>query len=801
MKNVKKKKRSSNIGAGRQDDDEQENDIEPPMPPVLNQGINQIKETIYEETTRDSLSELPPPPLPPMNSILSSVDIKPQNELTSLTVPVDISIGQVNNGNISTTSTLPVNELEVIPVLKRSYSGLNDTSPREEETQISYTPKIETLSDNKGWENTQKIAEDDYANFDATIRNLCVVKDNSLKELRELHGEMEKEEQQLRNLLLKLSEQEKEQHKLAEQEEFEKADALSSAIEKLRGDIERLQQNVEKLSENATKADKKVEQASNAHNAAVIKIFNNLQEFSKKILLEKSRIQEDSKEKHEREDSRLKAEEERISLEQKHVEKAEEVLEEELRTTEDAIQSQSGDAVAQETDMAEKLTLVAMEIDALEAQLASKREEEKKLKVEMNAIQSKVFEVRKKYDRQLKNIKERKEVIEINKYECQKEKSLLDNERASLDKDIQRVSTLIEEMDMHEKSVSFDMQIIEILQQIQNHSVISERAPAMNEEFKLALTEASMAISDAINQQTALTKKVELLGLENKDIDDRIPKLESEKKAHAAAKRFKEAASVAKDIQALKSKQEENSKEIDEITAEIPKHADTIFALRQKEVEAKANLLAAQKDEDIIRFNKLQKRIKEFQVTRRKIMSMNNFAKLKECSLYSIDTALNGVLAEANIIKEEHNIAESLEDDGLDEEIVVVFEPVENLDSNNDNTGIENVDVDVDEVVCIEATSETSNEEIAVVLVESADSAESDEQSTSELEENNQALEQAKYLLQVIASTEKLLTEASDAENYEDAAVYQDKLEEMTQLLQTQLIELRLTEDDLRKMI
>lgn len=798
MKNVKKKKRSSNIGAGRQDDDEQENDTEPHLPPMLNQGINQIKETIYEETTRDSLSELPPPPLPPLNSILSSVDIKPQNELTPLTVPVDISIGQVNNSNINSTSTLPVNELEVIPVLKRSYSGLHDTSPREEETQISYTPKIETLSDNKGWENTQKIAEDDYANFDATIRNLCLAKDNSLKELRELHSEMEKEEQQLRNLLLKLSEQEKEQHKLAEQEEFEKADALSTAIEKLRGDIERLQQNVEKLSENATKADKKVEQASNAHNAAVIKIFNNLQEFSKKILLEKSRIQEDSKEKHEREDSRLKAEEERISLEQKHVEKAEEVLEEELRTTEDAIQSQSGDAVAQETDMAEKLTLVAMEIDALEAQLASKREEEKKLKVEMNAIQSKVFEVRKKYDRQLKNIKERKEVIEINKYECQKEKSLLDNERASLDKDIQRVSTLIEEMDMHEKSVSFDMQIIEILQQIQNHSEISERAPSMNEEFKLALTEASMAISDAINQQTALTKKVELLGLENKDVDDRIPKLESEKKAHAAAKRFKEAASVAKDIQALKSKQEENSKEIDEITAEIPKHADTIFALRQKEVEAKANLLAAQKDEDIIRFNKLQKRIKEFQVTRRKIMSMNYSAKLKECSLYSIDTALNGVLAEANIIKEEHNMAETLEDDGLDEEIVdsVVFEPAEKSDSNNDNIGIESVDVD--EVACIEATSETSNEEVAVVVVEST---ESDEQSTSELEENNQALEQAKYLLQVIAETEKLLQQASDAENYEDAAVFQDKLEEMTQLLQTQLIDLRLTEDDVRKMI
>ena len=142
------------------------------------------------------------------------------------------------------------------------------------------------------------------------------------------------------------------------------------------------QKNIQKLNSIVDNAEKKLSQASLAHESAVIKVINSLQDFSSKIVFEKTKIIDDSKERHDREDSRLKSEEDRISLEQKHVEKAEEVLNEELRTTEDAIQAQSGDAVTQEAELNDKLAIVAMEIDALEAQLALKREEEKKLKIE-----------------------------------------------------------------------------------------------------------------------------------------------------------------------------------------------------------------------------------------------------------------------------------------------------------------------------------------------------------------------------------------------------------------------------------
>jgi hypothetical protein len=342
--------------------------------------------------------------------------------------------------------------------------------------------------------------------------------------------------------------------------------------------------------------------------------------------------------------------------------------------------------------------------------------------------------------------------------------------------------------------------------------VSSEKSPGGYEEFKRALTEASMAISDAINKQAALTKRVELLGIENRAIDEKIPTLETEKKAHAAAKRFKEAAAVAKDIQALKSKQDDNTKEIDEITAEIPQHADIIFTLRQKEVEAKSNLLAAQKDEDIIRFTVLRKRLKELQSAKRKIVGFAESAKLKECCLFSIDTELNGVLAEANIIKEEHSLDDSLDDDGIEDEVIVNTTTSVEISSkdNEDNIITEDTTAIINESdECIPAAIETINEkgtEVTAASNEVDDTVEAVVESAEAVEpaepaENNQSLEQAKYLLQVIAETEKLLTEASDAENYEDAAVYQEKLEEITQLLQTQLIDLKLTEDEVRKML
>jgi len=719
-----------------------------------------------------------------------------------------------------------------IPLLRRSFTGLHDTTPRENhsvpselKTLIVDSPKRESLINNNnnnnnnnntkklsGWEKTQQIVDDEYSNFDATIRNLCKVKEDSQNEVRNMRSEIDKEEQLLRNLQIKLSDQEKEQHKLAEQEEFEKADVLSSAIEKLRIDIDIHQKNIQKLNSIVDNAEKKLSQASLAHESAVIKVINSLQDFSSKIVFEKTKIIDDSKERHDREDSRLKSEEDRISLEQKHVEKAEEVLNEELRTTEDAIQAQSGDAVTQEAELNDKLAIVAMEIDALEAQLSLKREEEKKLKIEMTSIQGKVLEIRKKYDRQLKNIKERKDVIETNKYECQKEKNLLDKERASLDKDIEHTSKLIEEMNVSKESVDYDIQIIGILQKAQNSnlgsiSTTADKATGVYDEFKRALSEASIMLSDAIVAQSALTKKIESLGAENKDIDDKIPKLETEKKAHAAAKRFKEAAAVAKDIQTLKSKQEDNSKEIDEITAQIPNQADIIFNLRQKEVEAKAKLLAAQKDEDINHFTKLRKRVKELQVAKRTILNISKPVKLKDACICSIDAELNGVLAEATIIKAEHGLTESLEDIDDDEDDEdndnAADTNVGNVTTTNNDIVESNDIIPTTDVVIEDNNNSNNNNDIDNVVETNIDVDESETLDTNESAPatNDQDLEQAKYLLQVITETEKLLTTASESEQYEDAAIYQEKLEELLPMLQEELIKIKLTEEDVRKLL
>ena len=196
MKIVKKKKRSSNIGAGRQDDDDNDNDIQSPVPPPVPSTIHepiQIKSNMYEETTRDSLNEMPPPPLPPViaslpqvHAVLPTADVK-STSTANANVSVELKSIQSNDINNLALGVPLENELDAIPLLRRSYSGLHDNTPRElplSDTNLgppqvkpvnNSSPKKETSKVSSSWDNALKIAEDDYATFDATVRNLCPV--------------------------------------------------------------------------------------------------------------------------------------------------------------------------------------------------------------------------------------------------------------------------------------------------------------------------------------------------------------------------------------------------------------------------------------------------------------------------------------------------------------------------------------------------------------------------------------------------------------------------------------------------
>jgi len=84
-------------------------------------------------------------------------------------------------------------------------------------------------------------------------------------------------------------------------------------------------------------------------------------------------------------------------------------------------------------------------------------------------------------------------------------------------------------------------------------------------------------------------------------------------------------------------------------------------------------------------------------------------------------------------------------------------------------------------------------------IIEESEILDTTKESTPDV--NEQDLEQAKYLLQVIGETEKLLSAASEAENYEDAAIYQEKLEELLPMFEKELVKIKLTEGDVRKLL
>jgi hypothetical protein len=150
------------------------------------------------------------------------------------------------------------------------------------------------------------------------------------------------------------------------------------------------------------------------------------------------------------------------------------------------------------------------------------------------------------------------------------------------------------------------------------------------------------------------------------DIDDKLPKFENEKKAHAAAKRFKEAAKTASDIKEFGSRREVVVSEMNAISEKLPALEETVSAALTQKEEAQQVLKEAQKLEDIRKFKGMLQRMDILRSTKKKMDTLNEsndtaIDKVVQACSVMIDTELDDVYLEAQEIKREYNLQESLE--------------------------------------------------------------------------------------------------------------------------------------------
>lgn len=168
-----------------------------------------------------------------------------------------------------------------------------------------------------------------------------------------------------------------------------------------------------------------------------------------------------------------------------------------------------------------------------------KQAEQRRLRLELEGINSRINDVRRKYDRQLQRVADRREVIDANKAECALEEATLEREKQTLESDIAQSLEMRKSLKQWCGTLDSDIAVAELMRMTcgEAETFSASVSPLMDTEvvrLKAAEAKADDALAVALAAQAETKSRLDLLSDELRELDERIPKLEAEKKAHAA---------------------------------------------------------------------------------------------------------------------------------------------------------------------------------------------------------------------------------------------------------------------------
>jgi hypothetical protein len=332
------------------------------------------------------------------------------------------------------------------------------------------------------------------------------------------------------------------------------------------------------------------------------------------------------------EDARVRAELERISLEKSHIEREEQALEGDTALTESAISSQTGDLGVKKSSLESSKVAIDEEIRVLEEMLAEKVAARAQLTAELDLVDSKIGEVRKKYERQLNRIFDRKAIVQQSKDECLQEEASVMRDKSQLETQAKEGKASLHSLRDWTSTLEADIFVAETL--LSNLSTSSNKAgkdaggssliasistlesSSDPEVEKLVHTEEALSNRLADQRASVVEQQAQREDLlaESRRIAETIPKLDAEKKQHASSKRFKEAAAVAKDLKDLQTEKESLDITIQTVDASI---LDTISSVTKTEEQLAAcarQLKEAHREQDVVRFDGLTQRAQDVRV-------------------------------------------------------------------------------------------------------------------------------------------------------------------------------------------
>jgi hypothetical protein len=420
--------------------------------------------------------------------------------------------------------------------------------------------------------------------FSRTINRACESFNESMARLKILRAKLTCNKSDIAAGKLRLSEMELEQQRLAQVEAFEEADELNHRMEGLRRELESKGSDIDFIRSEESELLKSLGSYREVVCSTVEDFTNRLVQLRSVQELEAEKLRTTSERELSVVEERLQAEEERVTTEMRHLRREEEVVIEESSTIEAAISSQSGKLLDEKSELDVRLMGLDSEIQQLELQLSQKRAEARQVRESLEEVEDRIGDVRKKYDRQLVRIADRRNALNKALSECIKEETSFNAQRDLYEDHKRQLQLTLRRVRNWCLVVDAESSNADIVKAVVSSSPLDEILFAATptgtdsgNQLVEAVVGAEVALAGLTQTKSSIIHKQQQLVAEAGLIDSRVPVLENEKKEHAVSKRYKEAAQVAKDIKALSVRK-------DEIETELAAASETSLTL-EKDLE------------------------------------------------------------------------------------------------------------------------------------------------------------------------------------------------------------------------
>lgn len=478
---------------------------------------------------------------------------------------------------------------EVVEVHEQQVTS-EPPSPPSSEPSPSPTPKAILVKDDALCLQIQSLSDEVIRNFQEAVTDITTFQTTLVQDMQ--HHQQQKDHAVVKCLQIQrqMHDLEAEQTTLAEKEEFELADKLSGQLEILQQEYSQHLETDKASMQAYEEAETSLAECRRELSLKMKETSHGLRNLIRQQTEELSGLMSGNESALKTEDSRVAVEEERISMELAHVAREESTLNEETTVIEQAILAQTKAVQEDKIDMDRDLLGVTCEIERLEAELRGKKQEKKMLEMNIEVAEGKIKVVRRKYDRQLQRISDRSMTIRAASEECrddseaiQSQRELVVREQNKLDSIERAVTKGIASMENERELVGKLKETFDAVLLKSSVSVIKGDVGGDTGILREKVVSQETALERAISDLDISRSSLQALAEEDSDLKEKIPMMEGDKKSHASNKRFKEAASVAKEIKGMAARREDISGLVSALENQVRRillqHVHTVFHL------------------------------------------------------------------------------------------------------------------------------------------------------------------------------------------------------------------------------